>query len=53
MSFDPFGDFKESGYLRNKAGAKEANDIKELEHLSFVSNLRDTLSFLSEERAIS
>lgn len=53
MSFDPFGDFDERGYLRNTAGAKEASDIKELEHLSFVSNLRDTLLFLSGERTIS
>lgn len=52
MKFDPFGDFDARGYLRNFEGAKNPDQIKELEHLSFTSNLKDALLFLSGEKTI-
>lgn len=37
--FDPFGDFEEKGYLRNKMGLKDPVRIKKFEHMSFNINL--------------
>ena len=39
MTFDPFGDFDERGYLRNKAGLHDQNAIKEFEHRAFLDKL--------------
>ncbi|MDX4034595.1 cell filamentation protein Fic, partial [Pseudomonas aeruginosa] len=31
MSFDPFGDFETTGYLRNSLGLKDPAEVKENE----------------------
>ena len=41
MVFDPFKDFHEKGYLRNVKASKDPQEIKELEHISFISNLKN------------
>lgn len=41
--FNPFGDFDERGYLRNKLKEKDLDVIKVLEHASFRSNLESAL----------
>lgn len=50
--FDPFGDFKTAGYLRNTLQLKDPEVIKELEHQNFKANLPTALSFLEQRRTI-
>jgi cell filamentation protein len=47
MIFDPFGDYEERGYLRNKFGEKDQEIIKHLEHSSFVVGVAETFKYLS------
>lgn len=46
MTFDPFGDFDERGYLRNFAGEKDSEKIKRLEHRSFLANVDKAFAYL-------
>ena len=39
MTFDPFGDFKTRGYLRNLANEKELEIVRRLEHTSFMTGI--------------
>lgn len=47
MTFDPFGDFEERGYLRNHFCEKDYDIIKHLEHSSFVSSISEAFNYLS------
>jgi cell filamentation protein len=53
MIFDPFDDFKERGYLRNKAALHEPEAVKEFEHRNFLSKLDLSLNKLSRLARIS
>ena len=53
MSFDPFGDFKTSGYLRNVFGEKDPDIIKHLEHAAFVAGIAEASKYLSSIRRLS
>jgi cell filamentation protein len=44
--FDPFGDYATRGYLRNRLGISDLDDIKVLEHANFRSNLEEALGHL-------
>lgn len=47
MTFDPFGDFEQRGYLRNKAGLHDATAIKEFEHRAFLDHLSEAVEHLA------
>jgi cell filamentation protein len=47
VTFDPFYDFEERGYLRNVAGEKDTERVKILEHRSFLAKLDQALKDLS------
>lgn len=49
MTFDPFGDFEQAGYLRNFAKTKDEKKIKELEHQFFLAHLPTTLDWLATQ----
>lgn len=53
MTFDPFGDFEERGYLRNFEAEKNPALIKRVEHAAFTFKLGDALDQLSERSRIS
>jgi cell filamentation protein len=53
MAFDPFRDFHEKGYLRNVKATKDPQEIKELEHISFISNLKHAIEYLEKESLIN
>ena len=53
MTFDPFGDFKTRGYLRNLANESDRGIIRRLEHSSFTTGLGQAFAELAEARAIS
>jgi cell filamentation protein len=40
MTFDPFRDFEEQGYLRNLYGSKDVAAVKALEQKSFKKNIK-------------
>jgi cell filamentation protein len=44
MTFDPFRDFEEQGYLRNLYGSKDILEVKALEQKSFKKNLKSALA---------
>lgn len=48
MSFDPFGDFKTAGYLRNVHRLTDLELVKRLEHASFEANVEQALACLSD-----
>jgi cell filamentation protein, protein adenylyltransferase len=50
--FDPFEDFAEKGYLRNKQGERDLRVVKEVEHALFVVHLPEAQQFLSTRRRI-
>ena len=52
MTFDPFGDFEELGYLRNIAGFKDLAMVKALEHGSFQRNLNRAMTELADTKFI-
>jgi cell filamentation protein len=47
VTFDPFKDFEERGYLRNKFGEKNFEIIKHLEHTSFVGGVSNAFGYLA------
>lgn len=49
MTFDPFADFQERGYLRNVHGLKDMALVKGLENLTFQATLEETLGWLSRQ----
>lgn len=52
MSFDPFGDFKTAGYLRNTQRLTEPEEVKRIEHSLFLANLDDAIGMLSTRAVI-
>jgi fido (protein-threonine AMPylation protein) len=46
MTFDPFRDFEERGYLRNLYGSKDVAAVKALEQKSFKKNLKIAIDAL-------
>jgi cell filamentation protein len=48
MTFDPFNDFRERGYLRNTAGLRDPAAVKEFEHRAFLDNLGDAVADLTK-----
>lgn len=50
--FDPFGDFKTRGYLRNLRGYKSASAVKKFEHAEYVLNIGDARTSLLRARVI-
>ena len=46
MPFDPFGDFAERGYLRNRYGESELHIVRRLENAAFEDNLTLALRYL-------
>lgn len=52
-AFDPFGDFKTRGYLRNHAEVNDPNIVKRLEHNAFSPNILRALRDLKAAPEIS
>lgn len=48
--FDPFKDFKTSGYLRNKFAEKDPQIVQELEHQMFRASLDEAITHLAKRR---
>jgi cell filamentation protein len=53
LTFDPFDDFEERGYLRNFAGEKDLEVIKIIEHRSFLAKLETAFQNLSQIGTLS
>jgi cell filamentation protein len=53
VTFDPFGDFAEKGYLRNFAGSKDRAEISILEADSFSRNIERALQALASQKTLS
>jgi cell filamentation protein len=53
VTFDPFGDFKTRGYLRNLANESDLDIVRRLEHSSFTTGLDQAFAELAEVRVIS
>lgn len=51
--FDPFADFDQVGYLRNLEGLSDPEDVKTVEHASFLANLDDAVEVLRSTKALS
>lgn len=52
MPFDPFGDYEQRGYLRNKFSEKDMSIVKKLEHDFFEANIGTTLKMLTEATSL-
>ncbi len=50
--FDPFKDFAQAGYLRNRYREKDPAIVQELEHQLFRANLNEAIAFLSKRRTL-
>ena len=48
MTFDPFRDFEERGYLRNVFGSKDVLEVKALEQKSFKKNIKSAIDVLAD-----
>jgi cell filamentation protein len=53
VTFDPFGDFKTRGYLRNIEGEKDLDIVRRLEHTSFVTGIEEAFQNLSQIESLS
>jgi len=52
VTFDPFGDFATSGYLRNLAKAKDPDIVRRLQHNSFMTGLDQALANLAGQKRL-
>lgn len=52
MTFDPFRDFEERGYLRNLYSSKDVTAVKALEQKSFKKNLNSAIDALATTQFI-
>lgn len=50
--FDPFKDFEQAGYLRNRFKEKDPEIVRQLEHTMFRTGLNDALDYLSQKQVI-
>jgi cell filamentation protein len=48
MTFDPFRDFEERGYLRNVFGSKDILEVNALEQKSFKKNIKSAIDVLAD-----
>jgi cell filamentation protein len=53
VTFDPFGDFKLQGYLRNLAKEKDPDIVRRLEHASFMTGIDAALDRLTKIKRLS
>lgn len=53
MTFDPFGDFKTRGYLRNVARTKDPAIVRQMEHASFTTGLDAAFDKLGTRKRLS
>ena len=53
MTFDPFDDYAQKGYLRNIAGALDPDIVKRLEHRSVKSNIEEALRNLQTGKPLT
>lgn len=51
--FDPFKDYDQAGYLRNRYGEKDPEIVRELEHALFRAGLDDALGYLAKRRTLT
>lgn len=51
--FDPFKDFAQAGYLRNRFGEKDPKIVQELEHQLFRASLDDAIAYLAKRKALA
>lgn len=51
--FDPFKDFEQAGYLRNRFKEKDPDIVRELEHTMFRTGLDDAIHYLSQKQHIT
>ncbi len=51
--FDPFKDYDQVGYLRNRYGEKDPLIVSELEHALFRVGLDDALGYLAKRRTLT
>lgn len=50
--FDPFKDFDQAGYLRNRFGEKDPKIVQELEHQLFRASLDDAIAYLAKHKTV-
>ena len=50
--FDPFKDFDQAGYLRNRYGEKDPQIVRELEHTMFRAGLDEALGHVAKRRTL-
>jgi cell filamentation protein len=50
--FDPFGDFRTRGYLRNFEKLKDLAKIKVNEHIAFLTNLNEAFATLATQQVL-
>lgn len=53
MTFDPFGDFDQRGYLRNVARTKDPKIVRQMEHSSFMTGLDAAFTKLAAQKRLS
>jgi cell filamentation protein len=53
VTFDPFGDFKTQGYLRNLAKEKDPAIVRRLEHASFMTGIDAALERLGKIKRLA
>jgi len=53
VTFDPFGDFATSGYLRNIEQEKDLTLVKRLEHASFTTGIDDAFAALAKKNPLT
>lgn len=51
--FDPFKDYDQAGYLRNRYGEKDPQIVRELEHALFRAGLDEALGYLAKRRTLA
>lgn len=51
--FDPFGDFDQAGYLQNNLGLSDPEEVKTVEHATFLANLSDAIEALRTSKAVT
>ena len=49
MPFDPYGDYEQRGYLRNRLAERDISRLRRLEHIGFSGRVVDVLSFLGKQ----
>lgn len=53
MNFDPFKDFDQKGYLRNRFNFKSVEDVREMEHEVFRAGIDEAIEYLACQQDIT